>query len=48
MKTSSRFSRTNEPILTKLGRKHQYDLEIQISSNKGPFGGILGKKREEK
>jgi len=34
------FSRTTRPISTKLGRKHAWEMGIQICSNKGlaPFG----------
>jgi len=42
------FSRTTRPISTKLGRKHAWEMGIQIGSNKGvgPFWGpIRGKIR---
>jgi len=44
------FSRTNEPILTKLDRKLPYDLGIQICSNQrsGLFGDPQGAKNEKK
>jgi len=37
------FSRTTRPISTKLGRKHAWEMGIQICSNKGadPFWGLV-------
>jgi len=39
------FSRTTRPVSTKLGRKHAWEMGIQICSYKGPgpFWGQLRK-----
>jgi len=39
------FSRTTRPISTKVGRKHAWEMGIQICSNKGA-GPIRGKIRK--